>query len=102
MDRIAAHQAKGGSALMVGDGINDSAALSAAPVSASFAGATDIAQTASDIVLMQPRLLPKKRRRPLNPLRLRAHLRLPLKLKHRRSKPSKQQNQLHLLHRKNR
>jgi len=46
---------------MVGDGVNDSAALSGATVSASFAGATDIAQSTADIVLTQPQLglLPK-------------------------------------------
>jgi len=42
--------------LMIGDGINDSAALSGAFVSASFAGATQIAQVASNIVLTQPHL----------------------------------------------
>jgi Cu2+-exporting ATPase len=36
---------------MVGDGINDAAALALAHVSASAAGATDLAQTASDLVL---------------------------------------------------
>ncbi|MVO16197.1 heavy metal translocating P-type ATPase [Parasedimentitalea huanghaiensis] len=43
-------------ALMVGDGINDSAALGGASVSASFSGATQIAQVAADILLLQPRL----------------------------------------------
>lgn len=37
---------------MVGDGINDAIALSSADVSFSLAGATDIAQASSDIVLM--------------------------------------------------
>jgi len=39
---------------MFGDGINDSVALSGADVSVSFAGATDIAQSASDVVLIRP------------------------------------------------
>jgi Cu2+-exporting ATPase len=39
--------------LMVGDGINDAAALAAAYVSASPAGATDLAQTTADIVLQR-------------------------------------------------
>jgi Cu2+-exporting ATPase len=59
--KIQQAQKDGISALMVGDGVNDSAALSAAAVSASFAGATQIAQMAADIVLTQPKLsrLPK-------------------------------------------
>ena len=39
--------------LMVGDGLNDAAALALAHVSASPAGATDLAQTTSDIVLQR-------------------------------------------------
>ncbi|MFN9090075.1 MAG: heavy metal translocating P-type ATPase [Alphaproteobacteria bacterium] len=39
--------------LMVGDGINDAAALAAAHVAASPAGATDLAQTTADIVLQR-------------------------------------------------
>jgi Cu2+-exporting ATPase len=38
---------------MVGDGINDAAALAAAHVAASPAGATDLAQTTADIVLQR-------------------------------------------------
>lgn len=51
--RIAALKDEGRHPLMVGDGINDAAALAAAHVSASPAGATDLAQTASDLVLQR-------------------------------------------------
>lgn len=51
--RIAALKAAGHRPLMVGDGINDTAALAAAHVSASPAGATDLAQTAADLVLQR-------------------------------------------------
>ncbi|TLP67128.1 cation-translocating P-type ATPase [Parasedimentitalea maritima] len=53
---IRAMQSKGIATLMVGDGINDSAALAGASVSASFSGATQIAQVAADILLLQTRL----------------------------------------------
>lgn len=56
LDRVAAVQAEGHHVLMIGDGINDSAALSGAHVSVSFAGATDIAQSAADVVLTRPQL----------------------------------------------
>ncbi len=51
--RITALKAAGRHPLMVGDGINDAAALAGAHVSASPAGATDLAQTASDLVLQR-------------------------------------------------
>ncbi|MBR0673473.1 heavy metal translocating P-type ATPase [Neoroseomonas soli] len=51
--RIEALKAEGRHPLMVGDGINDAAALAAAHVSASPAGATDLAQTAADLVLQR-------------------------------------------------
>ncbi|MBW8269101.1 cadmium-translocating P-type ATPase [Caldovatus sp. SYSU G05006] len=49
--RIEALRAEGRRPLMVGDGINDAAALALAHVSASPGDGTDLAQTASDLVL---------------------------------------------------
>jgi len=49
--RIAALREAGARPLMIGDGINDAAALAMAHVSVSPANGTDIAQAASDIVL---------------------------------------------------
>ena len=46
-----------GTVLMVGDGINDTAALSNADIGLSFASATEAAQQNSDIVLMQEGIL---------------------------------------------
>jgi Cu2+-exporting ATPase len=53
---LKAAQAEGNRVMMIGDGINDTVALSAADVSVSFAEATQIAQTSADIVLIQPDL----------------------------------------------
>ncbi len=50
-ERIRALCAEGKRPLMLGDGINDAAALSLAHASASPAGATDLAQSAADLVL---------------------------------------------------
>lgn len=57
-DRIAAMTGEGRKVLMVGDGLNDTAALSAAHVSISPASALDAARAASDIVLLGADLSP--------------------------------------------
>ena len=56
--RIAALQADGRHVLMVGDGLNDTAALTTADVSISPASALDAARVASDIVLLGSDLAP--------------------------------------------
>ncbi|MGA1233038.1 MAG: heavy metal translocating P-type ATPase, partial [Lutimaribacter sp.] len=56
--RIAALSAAGHKVLMVGDGLNDTAALSAAHASISPASALDAARVASDIVLLGADLAP--------------------------------------------
>ncbi|WP_208354204.1 heavy metal translocating P-type ATPase [Pseudaestuariivita rosea] len=56
--RIAALTDKGAKVLMVGDGLNDTAALAAADVSMSPASALDAARVASDIVLLGKTLAP--------------------------------------------
>jgi P-type Cu2+ transporter len=57
-DRIAALTKQGHKVLMVGDGLNDTAALSSAHVSISPASALDAARVASDIVLLGQDLSP--------------------------------------------
>lgn len=54
--RIAGLSGKGHRVLMVGDGLNDTAALAGAHVSISPASALDAARVASDIVLLSPSL----------------------------------------------
>ncbi|MGY6548068.1 MAG: heavy metal translocating P-type ATPase [Roseinatronobacter sp.] len=56
--RIASLQAEGHKVLMVGDGLNDTAALSTADVSISPASALDAARAASDMVLLGRDLSP--------------------------------------------
>ncbi|MFI0472392.1 heavy metal translocating P-type ATPase [Halomonas sp. HMF6819] len=54
--RIQALQADGERVLMVGDGINDVPVLAGANVSLAMNGATDLAQTRADALLLSPRL----------------------------------------------
>lgn len=57
-DHIQALQASGAHACMIGDGINDSAALAAAHASIAPSTALDAARNAADVVLIRPSLAP--------------------------------------------
>ncbi len=56
VERVRAFQRAGAVVLMVGDGINDAPALSAADVSIAMGGATSLAKTSADIVLLSNQL----------------------------------------------
>ncbi|MCC5883740.1 MAG: cadmium-translocating P-type ATPase [Halomonas sp.] len=55
--RIRERQATGEKVAMIGDGINDVPVLAGADVSVAMNGATDLARTSADAVLMSPRLM---------------------------------------------
>ncbi|MSU89603.1 cadmium-translocating P-type ATPase [Rhodobacteraceae bacterium 2CG4] len=55
-DRVSSLRAAGARVLMLGDGMNDTAALAAADVSISPASGMDVARNAADIVLLTPDL----------------------------------------------
>ncbi|KAA0011760.1 cadmium-translocating P-type ATPase [Billgrantia pellis] len=57
LERIRECQAAGEKVAMVGDGINDVPVLAGADVSIAMNGATDLARTSADAVLLSPRLM---------------------------------------------
>nr|WP_298379269.1 heavy metal translocating P-type ATPase [uncultured Halomonas sp.] len=56
LEHVRTLQARGERVIMVGDGINDVPVLAAADVSVAMNGATDLARTSADALLMSPRL----------------------------------------------
>ncbi|MGR4069443.1 heavy metal translocating P-type ATPase [Billgrantia sp. C5P2] len=57
LERIRERQAAGEKVAMIGDGINDVPVLAGADVSIAMNGATDLARTSADAVLLSPRLM---------------------------------------------
>ncbi|MBW6390878.1 heavy metal translocating P-type ATPase [Billgrantia antri] len=57
LERIRTCQAAGEKVAMIGDGINDVPVLAGADVSIAMNGATDLARTSADAVLLSPRLM---------------------------------------------
>lgn len=57
LDRLRELQAAGETVLMIGDGINDVPVLAGADVAIAMNGATDLARTRADAVLLSPRLM---------------------------------------------